>query len=93
MGDGMVGGDLATLRDLHKGLVDHAGMATDMKTKLDGHVNNAVWKGKNADDFRAAWEEFKPALEKLHHALDKGAQDVKGQHNNIALATGAGDRI
>ena len=53
-----VGGDLETLRNLHKGLDEHAQKALDFKTALDGHVSQAVWKGANADKFRAAWEEF-----------------------------------
>jgi WXG100 family type VII secretion target len=83
-----VGGDLETLRNLHKGLDEHAQKATEFKTALDGHVNQAVWKGANADKFRASWEEFKPSFDKLHTALSEGRDDVRTQHNNIAAATG-----
>lgn len=83
-----VGGDLETLRNLHKGLDEHAQKALDFKTALDGHVNQAVWKGANADKFRAAWEEFKPHFDKLHTALNEGRDDIRTQHNNIAAATG-----
>jgi uncharacterized protein YukE len=83
-----VGGDLETLRNLHKGLDDHAQKALDFKTALDGHVNQAVWKGANADKFRSAWEEFKPHFDKLNTALQEGRDDIRTQHNNIALATG-----
>ena len=55
-----VGGDLETLRNLHKGLDEHAQKALD----------------------------FKPHFDKLHQALSEGRDDVRTQHNNIALATG-----
>lgn len=83
-----VGGDLETLRNLHKGLDEHAQKALDFKSALDGYVNQAVWKGANADKFRASWEEFKPHFDKLNTALQEGRDDIRTQHNNIALATG-----
>ena len=83
-----VGGDLETLRNLHKGLDDGAQKAVDFKQTLDGHVNQAVWKGSNADKFRSAWDEFKPAFDKLQTARGEGRDDVRTQHNNIAAATG-----
>ena len=83
-----VGGDLETLRNLHKGLDENAQRALDLKTSLDGHVGQAVWKGANADKFRAAWEDFKPHFDKLNTALQEGRDDIRTQHNNIALATG-----
>ena len=61
-----VGGDLETLRNLHKGLDEGAQKAVEFKSTLDGHVNQAVWKGANADKFRQAWEEFKPHFDKLN---------------------------
>ena len=83
-----VGGDLETLRSLHKGLDEHAQKAQDFKTALDGHVQQAVWKGANSDKFRAAWDEFRPTFDKLTTALNEGRDDVRTQHNNIAAATG-----
>ncbi|MFT4083012.1 MAG: WXG100 family type VII secretion target [Nocardioides sp.] len=83
-----VGADLETMRNLHKGLDEHAQKAIDMKTGLDGHFSNTVWKGTNADKMRQAWEEFKPHLDKLHQSLSEAKDDVRTQHNNIAAATG-----
>jgi len=83
-----VGADLETMRNLHKGLGDHAQKAVDMKTGLDAHFSQTVWKGTNADKMRQAWEEFKPHLDKLHGALTDAQGDVRTQHNNIAAATG-----
>jgi hypothetical protein len=83
-----VGGDLETLRNLHRGLDEHAQKAIDFKTALDGHVGQAVWKGANADKFRQAWDEFKPHFDRLHTSPSEGRDDVRTQHNNIAAATG-----
>lgn len=83
-----VGGDLETLRNLHKGLGELGDQASDMKSKGDGHLNQAVWKGANSEKFRSAWEEFKPSFDKLQSALHEGRDDVRTQHNNIAAATG-----
>lgn len=83
-----VGGDLETLRQLHKGLDEHAQKALEFKQALDGHVANAVWKGANADKFRSAWDEFRPHFDRLNQALSEGRDDVRTQHNNIAAATG-----
>lgn len=83
-----VGGDLETLRNLHKGLGENGDKVADVKTSLDGHVSQAVWKGSNADKFRSAWDEFKPHFDKLQTALHEGRDDIRTQHNNIAAATG-----
>lgn len=90
---GEVGGDLETLRNLHKGLNDGAQQAVEFRNTLDGHVNQAVWKGANADRFRQAWQEFKPQFDKLSQALNQGRDDVRTQHNNIAAATGESAQI
>ena len=88
-----VGGDLETLRNLHKGLDEAAQRATELKNTLDGHVIQAVWKGANADKFRQAWEEFKPNIDKLGVACEEARDDVRVQHNNIAAATGEAAQI
>lgn len=83
-----VGGDLETLRNLHRGLGELGDQASDMKAKGDAHLSQAVWRGVNADRFRSAWEEFKPSFDRLQTALHEGRDDVRVQHNNIAAATG-----
>lgn len=88
-----VGGDLETLRNLHKSLDEHVQKAIDFTNTLDGQVSQAVWKGSSSEKFRRAWEEFKPHFEKLHTALSEGRDDVRTQHNNIAAATGAAGAI
>ncbi len=85
---GEVGGDLETMRQLFRGLDDHAQRAIEFKSALDGYVSSTVWKGVNADRFRSAWEDFKPAFDRLHASLSEGRDDVRVQHNNLAAATG-----
>ena len=81
------------MRNLHKGLDEGAQKAIEFKNTLEGHVNQAIWKGANADKFRTAWEEFKPHFDKLNLALNEGRDSIKTEHNNIAAATGEASHI
>jgi uncharacterized protein YukE len=88
-----VGAELSTLQSLHKTFVAKAQEAHDIKTKVDSALESAVWTGKYSQDFRTAWQEYRTNLDKLNEALEGAAKDVKVNHNNIAAATGEGDRI
>lgn len=88
-----VGGKLDTLRELNRGLDSSSTDATNIKSDIEKAVNQAVWRGPNAEKFRSAWEEFKPTFDKLQTALNDGAKDIKIQHNNLAEATGSPERI
>ncbi|WGW12637.1 WXG100 family type VII secretion target [Saxibacter everestensis] len=88
-----VGAELQTLRDLHKTFTQKAQEASDTKTAIDNGVNSAVWNGKYADQFRNDWQEYRKNLDTLQQAFDGAATDVKTNHNNVAAATGEGDRI
>ena len=90
---GTVGGDLATLQDLYSKFGDASTQTESLKTSVTNSLNAAVWTGPNADSFREAWEGFKKTLTDIETALTDGATDVKNQHNNIAAATGAPERI
>lgn len=90
---GSVGAELTTLKDLNRTFTQMAAQAIDIKTTVDGGVNNAVWTGKYSDDFRTAWQEYRRNLDTLNQALEQAATDVKTNHNNIAAATGEPDRI
>lgn len=91
---GTVGGDLATLRQLHRTLSDSAISIENVARDIDRDHGAAVWTGKNADDFAAAWAEFKPTLTpKLVDALNAARDDVRTQHNNLSAATGESDSI
>lgn len=88
-----VGGDLATLQDLHRKFVQAANETASLRSSVDSSLHSAVWTGPNSEKFRAEWEGFKKTLNQIEAALNDGATDVKNQHNNIALATGAHDHI
>ena len=88
-----VGAELSTLQALHKTFQEKAQAAVDIKTRVDSALNGAQWTGKYSDDFRSSWTEYKANLDRLQEALDKAADDVRTNHNNIATATGEGDRI
>ncbi|MDR2973426.1 MAG: hypothetical protein LBV00_01745 [Propionibacteriaceae bacterium] len=88
-----VGGDLQTLSDLFKKFTDAASQTEALRNSVDSAMNSAVWTGPNADNFRTSWSEFKATLTKIQQALTDGSVDVKNQHNNIAAATGAAERI
>ena len=88
-----VGAELSTLKDLHKTFQTKAAETLDIKNAVDAGVNDAVWTGKYATDFRTAWQEYRKNLDNLHTALTGAADDVRTNHNNIAEATGEPDRI
>ena len=89
-----VGGELQTLRELHKTLTTSSQQISDVESKITSSLGSTVWTGANSEKVRDAWEGFKPTLNpKLVQALDDAATDVKTQHNNLAEATGEGDRI
>lgn len=88
-----VGAELSTLQELHTTFLNKASDAESIKTEVDGALDRSVWTGANADKFRDAWEGYKQNLDNLRTALEDAAQDVKINHNNIAEATGEGDRI
>lgn len=89
-----VGGELATLRDLHKTLDTSAQDITRIAGDIDRSLGSAVWTGANSEKFRDAWGTFKPTLTpKLVDALTEAKEDIKTQHNNLAAATGESDRI
>ncbi|GAA5159301.1 WXG100 family type VII secretion target [Ornithinimicrobium tianjinense] len=89
-----VGGELATLRDLHKTLDNSAQDIQRIAGDIDRSLGGTVWTGSNSEKFRDAWGTFKPTLTpKLVDALNEAKEDIKTQHNNLAAATGESDRI
>lgn len=88
-----VGAELSTLQALFKTFQENALQAAEIKTKVDGALQSAVWTGKYADDFRTLWNEYRVNLDRLQESLDGAATDVRTNHNNIAAATGEADRI
>ena len=90
---GTVGAELQTLQTLHRTFTQKAQEAQDIKAAVDSGLGAAVWSGKYSEDFRTAWQEYRRNLDTLHAALTTAADDVRSNHNNIAAATGEGDRI
>lgn len=89
-----VGGELATLRDLHKTLDTSAQDIERVSGDIDKSLNNTVWTGSNSEKFKEAWGTFKPTLTpKLVDALNEAKEDIRTQHNNLAAATGESERI
>lgn len=88
-----VGAELSTLQALFRKFQENAQQANQIKTQVDQGLNSAVWTGKYSDDFRSAWQDYRANLDRLQEALDGAASDVRTNHNNIAAATGEGDRI
>ncbi|GAA4879368.1 WXG100 family type VII secretion target [Serinicoccus chungangensis] len=89
-----VGGELATLRDLHKTLDTSALDIQRVSEDIDKSLNSTVWTGANSEKFKDAWQTFRPTLTpKLVDALNEAKEDIKTQHNNLAAATGESDRI
>lgn len=89
-----VGGDLQTLQELHRTLDTSATQIETVAGDITTKLQNTVWTGTNSEKFREAWETFKPTLTpNLYNALIEARDDVKNQHNNLAIATGEADRI
>jgi uncharacterized protein YukE len=88
-----VGAELSTLQTLYRTFQTNAQQATAIKEDVNKGLEGAVWTGKYAQDFEAAWADYRANLDKLRDALDAAAQDVRTNHNNIAAATGESDRL
>ncbi len=89
-----VGGDLATLRNLFTTLGTASSDVENVCSNIDKGLANTVWTGANATKFRDAWANFKPTLNpQLVTTLTDAKEDVRKQHNNLALATGESAQI
>ncbi|NAZ83714.1 hypothetical protein GTR02_18025 [Kineococcus sp. R8] len=90
---GSVGAELHTLSTLHRTFQQKAAEALEIKAAVEAGLASAVWTGRYSEDFRTSWAEYKRNLDNLNVALNGAADDVRTNHNNIAQATGEGDRI
>jgi uncharacterized protein YukE len=90
---GTVGAELHTLQQLHRTFQQKAQEAAQIKSAVDSGLGSTVWTGKYSQDFHTAWQEYRRNLDHLETALNGAADDVRTNHNNIAAATGEGDRI
>lgn len=89
-----VRGELASLRELHRTLDTSAADIERVARDIDHSLGGTVWIGAITERFRDTWNSLKPTLTpELVDALTEAKEDVKVQHNNLAAATGEGDRI
>jgi uncharacterized protein YukE len=85
---GMTGADLVQLDKLSKTLNDASGTVEGMRNTVDTELHNTEWTGPNANNFRAAWEDFVSTLKKLEAALIDAGKDVKTQRDRLEAVSG-----
>ncbi len=83
--------ELTTLEALYNTLKNNVTSAYEIRTSTDRDLGNAVWETPNAESFRAAWEQFRPHLQKFEETLAVAATDVATNHNNNAAVNGVTD--
>jgi len=83
--------ELSTLETLYQTLKSNVTNAYEIRTSTDRDLSNAVWETPNAESFRAAWEQFRPHLQKFEETLAAAASDVANNHNNNAAVNGVSD--
>lgn len=80
--------ELSTLEALYNTLKNNVTNAYEIRTSTDRDLSSAVWETPNAESFRAAWEQFRPALRTFEETLAAAASDVATNHNNNAMVNG-----
>lgn len=83
--------ELSTLEALYRTLKQNVTSAYEIRTSTDRDLGNAVWETPNAQSFRAAWDEFRPHLQRFEETLAAAATDVANNHNNNAAVNGVTD--
>ncbi|WP_315096854.1 hypothetical protein [uncultured Cellulomonas sp.] len=83
--------ELSTLEALYQTLKSNVTNAYEIRSSTDRDLTNAVWDTPNAESFRAAWELFRPQLQKFEETLAAAASDVATNHNNNAAVNGVTD--
>jgi len=83
--------ELSTLESLYATLKNNVSSAYEIRQSTDRDLRSAVWETPNAESFRAAWEEFKPHLQRFEETLAAAASDVATNHNNNAAVNGVTD--
>ncbi|MGC3955068.1 MAG: WXG100 family type VII secretion target [Propionicimonas sp.] len=82
------GAVLEDLDQLKKTLDDAATATSTLRSNLDSAVNNAKWTGRNADNFRSAWQDFRQTLDKIQTSLTEASTDVQKQRDGYAAIGG-----
>ena len=83
--------ELSTLEALYNTLKNNVTNAYEIRSSTDRDLSSAVWETPNAESFRAAWEQFRPHLQKFEETLAVAATDVATNHNNNAVVNGVTD--
>ena len=83
--------ELSTLEALYQTLKSNVTNAYEIRTSTDRDLGNAVWETPNAESFRAAWEAFRPHLQKFEETLAAAATDAANNHNNNAAVNAVND--
>jgi hypothetical protein len=82
---------LSTLEALHNTLTSNVTNACEIRSSTDRGLSNAVWETPDAEAFRAAWEQFRPHLQKFEETLAVAASDVATNHNDNPVVNGVTD--
>ena len=83
--------ELQTLEALYNALRENVYGANNIQKTTDTALSNAVWESPNAEAFRGAWADFKPALMRFEETLAMAATDVANNHNNNARVNGVAE--
>lgn len=83
--------ELQTLEALYHALRENVTAANSIQKTTDSALGNAVWESPNANAFRQAWSDFKPALMRFEETLAMAGTDVANNHNNNAVVNGVVD--
>ncbi|MDX6241674.1 MAG: hypothetical protein QOG10_6498 [Kribbellaceae bacterium] len=85
----MVGGSLPEMDALKTKLDAFKTELGQLKTASTKVVTSTTWKGKYADDFRAAWEQCQKNITNIETDLNHAATAVQKNRQAIAAATGS----
>ena len=85
----MVGGSLPEMDALKKKLSEFQTELGQLKTASTGVVTSTTWKGKYADDFRAAWSQCQKNISNIETDLSNASTAVDKNRQAIAAATGS----
>ncbi|MBO0714447.1 MAG: WXG100 family type VII secretion target [Acidimicrobiales bacterium] len=79
-GNGLIGGNIAQLEQLHTHFKGQSQAVDDLMANLSNHIHSTWWHGGVADRFRSDWEsEYRPALQKLSQALHDAHVHIQGR--------------
>lgn len=84
-----IGADIPQMQSLERTFKAQKDAAATLTSTLDSASNGsaAFWEGPAADSFRNAWvTQFKPALDKLHAALQEAETEVMKRWQAIEQA-------